>query len=532
MKAQPGDKNTDVLIVGAGPSGLMMACQLALCNIPFRIIDKKDRYTNYSGALIIQPRTIEIFQQMGIARKAIQKGILANEIKLIFNGKRSFILRLKNFGPGLTRFPDLLMLEQSITEQLLTEFIHHYGYFVERQITLEQFSQDASGVTSVVKSATGEIETIRTKYLVGADGAHSAVRKQLQIPFPGKTHPISLFVTDCKAETDFLPDQLCFSFSDAATTGFFPLPGGRWRVDGTISRAQELNSALIFSDIQERFAERTRLKVGLSDPAWFSLFQSNSRCASTFQLNRCFLVGDAAHIHSPVGAQGMNTGMQDSYNLAWKLALVIREKAGTSLLDTYSTERVGVAKKVVHGTDRAFNMVTSRNYLIKIFRVCLLPLILPMILPLLIKQQAIRYFFFRRIAQIGIHYRRSPLSYQASLGKFPSSAPQPGDRLPYIPYTEDGKEANIQDKVKGTDFHLLIFSKQVLPVVILKVAEKYTRLISMESIPYKPGTSVVFERLGIKSCGCYLIRPDMYIAYRSVKPDAAHFESYLEKVTR
>jgi len=523
-------RNADVLIVGAGPSGLMMACQLALRNVPFRIIDKKDGPTTYSGALIIQARSLEIFQQMGIAQKAISKGRFINEIKLIFNGRRSFILPLKDLGLGLTRFPGLLMLEQSVTEQLLTGFISNFGYSVERETSLLQFSHSAEGVTSVIASIAGQKETVQTKYLIAADGAHSSVRKQLQIPFQGKTNPISLFVTDCSAKTDLIHDQVCFSFSDTATTGFFPLTGGRWRVDGTVSDKQKTRGILVFSDVQKNIASKARLKIALSEPGWFSIFQSNSRYASTFQQSRCFLVGDAAHIHSPVGAQGMNTGLQDSYNLAWKLALVIQKKANNLLLDSYSSERVAVAKNVVRGTDRAFNLVTGLNLFTKTFRLFVLPVILKIALPLLKKKQGIRHFIFCRISQIGIHYRRGSQSREASLGNFSSSMPKPGDRLPFINYMEDAKTVNIQDKTNGVNFHLLIFSKQSLPESILSVAEKYPQLISVVTVPYTTGTRVVYKRFGIENFGCYLVRPDQYIAYRSVKPEAGHFENYVEQV--
>jgi len=348
MQTQSTDKNIDVLIVGAGPSGLMMACQLALRNISFRIIDKKAHRTNYSGALIVQARSIEIFQQMGIAQTAVQSGVIAKEIKLVFNGKKYFTIPVRDIGHGLTQFPYLLLLEQSQTEQLLTNFINNFGYSIEREIELVQFKQDDQVVNSVLKRSGGQVEFITTKYLIAADGARSTVRKQLQIPFIGKTFSTALFVSDCKAEGDLSSDQLCFSFSDQTTAGIFPLPGRRWRIDGAISMDKESKDPLTFDDIRNSFAEKTRMKVEISEPEWFSVFHVNERYASTFQQKRCFLVGDAAHIHSPVGAQGMNTGLQDSYNLAWKLAMVIQGKSKASLLETYSSERLVVAKNVVH----------------------------------------------------------------------------------------------------------------------------------------------------------------------------------------
>jgi 2-polyprenyl-6-methoxyphenol hydroxylase-like FAD-dependent oxidoreductase len=507
----------------------MMACQLALHSIPFRIIDKKDNQTNYSGALIIQARSVEIFHQMRIAQTAIQNGIIPNEINIIFNGKKSFRIPVKNIGQGLTKFPYLLMLEQSRTEQLLTDFISNYGYAVERKTELQRFTQDNDGVIAMLKLPDGKVETLKAKYLIAADGGHSTVREQLAIPFIGSTHPVSLFVTDCNAEVNLPENTICFSFSNAATAGFFPLTDGRWRIDGIIPGKLEAKEALVFDDIAEDFAKRTRMRVRLYHPQWFSVFHSHQRYASSFQQNRCFLIGDAAHIHSPVGAQGMNTGLQDAYNLAWKLALVIQKRAKESLLDTYTSERESIAKKVIRSTNNVFRLVTSQHFLIRSFRVYAFPVIMKLILPALQNQKAIRHFFFRRIAQIGVQYRESPLSHQATLGYFPSHAPKPGDRLPYIIYNEDGTVVSIHDKLKGTGFHLFIFAKLTSPCEIIRIAEKYTHLLSIETIPYTSKTSCLYDRLGIENGGCYLIRPDMYIAYRSSKPKAGHFERYLQQ---
>jgi hypothetical protein len=292
---------------------------------------------------------------------------------------------------------------------------------------------------------------------------------------------------------------------------------------------KESKDPLTFDDIRNSFADKTRMKVEISDPEWFSVFHVNERYASTFQQKRCFLVGDAAHIHSPVGAQGMNTGLQDSYNLAWKLAMVIQGKSKASLLDTYSSERVVVAKNVVRGTDRAFTLVTSRNFFAKLFRVHALPFFLQLLLPILVKQQSIRHFFFRRISEIGIQYRKGSLSQHSSTGNYPTYAPKPGERLPYINYLEDGKMINIHDKVKSNDFHLFIFSKYSSIDAMSRIAEKYAHLLSFEIIQYTSDTDELFKRFGIVDGGCYLVRPDLYIAYRSAKPDADHFEAYLQQ---
>lgn len=521
------DKATEVLIVGAGPTGLMMACQLALRGISFRIIDIKDHPTNYSGALFIQARSIEIFNQLGLAQTAIHQGVIASEIKLLFPGNKTFSILINNIGQSLSQFPFLLMLEQSKTEQILADFIKNYGYAVERNTELLHFKQAYGEVSAILKLPDGNEEKLKTRYLIAADGGHSTVRELLAIPFLGSTRPVSLFVTDCEAEMP--SDAICFSFTNTATTGFFSLSEGKWRIDGTLSEELETQGSLTFGDIASDFAKRTRMKVKLHHPHWFSVFHSHQRYASSFQQNRCFLAGDAAHIHSPVGAQGMNTGLQDACNLAWKLALVIQNKSKESILNTYASERISIAKNGIRSTDKVFKWVTSQHIFIKSIRVYIVPLILKLILPFLKRQRVIRHFFFRKISEIGIHYRGSPLSYHASLGNFPACAPRPGDRLPYIVYNEDDVSVNIQEKAKGTGFHLFAFTKGMSFVEIQEVAEKYAHILTFESIHFSSETSHLFERLGIKNSGYYLIRPDMYIAYRSVKPEARHFESYLQR---
>jgi len=526
---QERDKATGVLIVGAGPTGLMMACQLALRSIPFRIIDKKEFRTNYSGALIIQARTLEIFHQMGIAQTAIRHGIIANEIKIRFNGKRSFRIPVKNIGQGLTKFPYWFLLEQSKTEKLLTDFLISFGHTVEYKTELQHFTQDFEGITAMLKNPDGNEETLKTGYLIAADGSTSAVREQLAIPFRGSTHPVSLFITDCKAEANIPPDTICFSFSNAATFGLFPLTHRRWRIDGLIPGGTEEKSLFSFHDIEKKLFEKTRMEVKLHQPEWFSVFHSHQRCALSFKKDRCFLAGDAAHVHSPVGAQGMNTGLQDAYNLAWKIAMVIQKKAKETLLDTYTSEREGIARNTIRSSNTIFKLVTSQNFFIKIFRLYAIPFILELLRPTLNKQKIILHFLFRKISEIGIQYRKSPLSQQATLGNFPSQAPKPGDRLPFINFREDGKEMNIHEKSNGTGFHLFIFAKHGVPDAVMRVGDKYTHLLSTEIIPFTPETRNLYERLGIQKSGYYLIRPDQYIAYLSCKPEAAHLEHYLQQ---
>lgn len=523
----PEGQTIEVLIVGAGPSGLMMAAQLGIHGIPFRIIDKKEKPAIYSGALIVHSRTVEIFNQLGIAEKFIQESIIANKLNIFFNGKNTVQMSLKDIGRGLTKFPNLYLIEQSKTEQLLIGFLTEQACTIERKTELKSFTRDEKGVTSVLKLPDGKEETLKTQYLVATDGSHSLVREQLKSPFAGKKHPVMLFIIDCKAELDVPSDEMCFSFSDYSTSGFFPLKNGRKRVDGLIPKEFENNPHITFDDIEKKFAERLRMKVKIYNPEWFSVARAQQGYALSYQENNCFLVGDAAHTFTPVGAQGMNTGLQDAYNLAWKLAFVIQKKAKMSLLETYSAERINIAKKLVRSTGRLYNLVSSRFFFTKTFRLHVLPYLMKWILPLIQNQKVFREFCFKAVSEIGVNYRKSSLSQNASLGNFPGKAPQPGDRLPCFVFNENGKERNIQEKIKGTGFTLFIFSGNSQQQEIILFAENHKNILSLEIIPFTSETKSIYKDFGIDDCGCFLIRPDMYIAYRSNIEEVDYFKAYL-----
>jgi 2-polyprenyl-6-methoxyphenol hydroxylase-like FAD-dependent oxidoreductase len=519
--------NTDVLIVGAGPTGLMMACQLAINKIPFRIIDKNEDHTAQSRALVIQARSLEIFDQMGISDKAIQQGKIAKAIGAFFNGKKVLRVTVNEIGKGLTKFPFFLMLEQSHTESILVDFLKEHGYEIERRTELKTITQSNDEVISVLKLRDGNEETMRTKYIVGADGANSIVREQLNIPFGGKTYEESLFVLDCKAEIDLPHDEMYLAFGKTALGGFFPLTNGRWRILGNIPKELEGKEEIAFEDIEKNFAEGVHMNVKLYDPQWISAYRSHHRYASTFRKNRCFLAGDAAHIHSPVGAQGMNTGLQDAYNLAWKLALVLKGKAKDRLLDTYTEERISIARNLVHTTDRVFNLVTSGNIFLKTFRLYIIPVALRLVTPVFQKLKSFQQFAFKTVSEIGINYRKNSLSQNASLGEFPKHTPQPGDRLPFIQFKDEaGNETNIQEKLRDKFFCLLVFYNK-MPEEIITVIEPFRNFFSLELIPFTEQTETLYKRFGIRENGCYLIRPDRYIACRADKFNLEHLMKYV-----
>jgi 2-polyprenyl-6-methoxyphenol hydroxylase-like FAD-dependent oxidoreductase len=522
---------TQVLIVGAGPPGLMMACQLALRHIPFRIIDKREQHNGGSGALIIHARSLEFFNQMGIADKAISQGILVSKINVVFNGKKPLTLILNKMGNGQTKFPGLLLLEQTKTEQLLSDFLQSYGHSVERKSELTGFSQYDEGCTNIVKKSDGKNIVIKSKFLIAADGSHSFIRDQLKIPFSGKTYELSLFVFDGKAEIKLPHDEICFSFTEKSSTGIFPLQGGRWRVDGTIPKNISLKEEIVFGDIEPDYASRNRLKIKLHDPEWFSVFHSHQKYAGAFGYKRCLMIGDAAHVFSPVGAQGMNTGMQDAVNLAWKLTMILRGYSKDSLLNSYQIERQSLAKKMIKSTDHFYRIVTSDNKLDKKFRLQIAPTLLKIFFPVIERQKKLSHYLFNAISEIGINYRKSPLSASGSGGLFRLNAPRPGDRLPYFLFNWGDQEVNLQDLPDSTLFHLFIFTMDSVPEEFSTWLKQYAGWLNVQHIPLNKGTKPLYRRLGIGKTGCCLVRPDMYIAYRSDKLNIKKLEKYLKRLS-
>ncbi len=523
------DYTIDVLIAGAGPAGLMMACQLALHNISFRIIDKKASPAIYSGALIVHARTLEIFHQMGIAEKAMKAGTTANTINIQFNQQKNTVIDISEIGKGLTRYPHLLMLEQWQTENLLIEFLNEHDHSVENNTTLLTFTHDSEGITAEIQKPDGTIEIIKSRFLIGADGNNSLVRTDLNISFPGKTHNARLFITDCEARLDIPANDIFFSFAPDYTAGFFPLPDNRWRIDGLIPVIQK-KERVEFDDIKNFFEKPVHSGVELDHPRWFSVFRSHSRCAQTYRQNRCFLVGDAAHVHSPVGAQGMNTGLQDTHNLAWKLAFYIRGSASEDLLDSYQEERRPLALNIIRFTDLAYSFMITNSFLIRFLRLRLTPLLLQMISGKIRKNTGLRNQIFTSVSGIGIKYKSSMLSDSSSSVNFPADAPKPGDRLPHLNYETEGKSCSLYDELNSQTFHLLVFGKQELSSPFQTVVDKYSEVISVKYFACESGTKQLFKCLGLENEGYYLVRPDLYISCSSREFDATNFSNYLQKI--
>lgn len=516
----------DVLIIGAGPAGLMMACQLDLHNISFRIIEQKASPAIHSGALIVHARTLEILHQMGLAGKAMDAGSIAQTINLQFNQHKNCSIDMIDIGKGSTRFPYLLMIEQWQTENLLGQFLKERGREIENNTTFLEFTQESEMTSSQILKSDGSIEFIKSRYLIGADGSNSQIRTQLNISFPGKTQHSRLFISDCEARLKLPRREIFFSFASDYTSGFFPLPNDRWRVDGHIPMIQD--KVVSFEDVRNFFGKKLYSGIELYRPQWFSVFRSHSRCAGRFRKNNSFLIGDSAHVHSPVGAQGMNTGLQDAHNLAWKLALVIHGKASDKLLETYETERRPLALRIIHHTDLAYSLMTTNSFFIKFMRLKVAPLLLPIFLTWFRNNTALQSRIFISISGLGIKYKSGFFS-NSSADLFSDQSPKPGDRFPYLTYELNGVSVAIYDGLSSSTFHLLIFGKLNLPAAFQSVINQFNDVISVIHIANQATTKPVFKRLGLKEQGCYLIRPDHFIAWRSQELNAIDLGNFLQK---
>jgi 2-polyprenyl-6-methoxyphenol hydroxylase-like FAD-dependent oxidoreductase len=358
-----------VLVVGAGPTGLMMAAELARHGLRPRLIDAAPEPSTRSRAIGVQARTLEIFEHLGIAGEALASGRPIHGVNLYAvapepgaSGKR---VAHVDFDDLDSPYPFILSLPQSETERILTQHAARLGVTVERNVRLRELAQDDEHVTAILDHADGRAEACKVRWLLGCDGAHSVVRKATGVPFEGVRYDEEFVLADLVLEWD-RPDDEAHSFlaSDGAMV-MLPLPGatGSWRLiaDMTTTSAGQPGAQPSLPWLQTLVEKRGARDAVLREATWTSTFRVHRRIVPRYRHRRVLLAGDAAHIHSPVGGQGMNTGLQDAHNLAWKLALVEQGAAAPGLVDTYHVERHPVAAGTLQGTDLATRMVTLRN---------------------------------------------------------------------------------------------------------------------------------------------------------------------------
>lgn len=511
---------TDVIIVGAGPTGLSLVVQLMRYNIDFVIFDKKEGVTELSKALVVHARTLEIYDQVGLAKKAVEGGERVQKGVLMHDGKISACLDFSDFGTRLSPFPFMLVFEQSKNERLLYEHLQRNGKVVQWQTELESLTQDPDGVRAVIKTTSGETQTIEARYLVGCDGASSPTRHFLNLPFEGSTHPRLFYVADVQME--FSGDEGTFYAPLGQDSFVLIVPmqdEKRWRLIGNLPEYEDqIEREVLFDAAETKVKQLVQLPLEITTLHWFSTYKVHTRRAETFSVGRCFLAGDAAHIHTPAGGQGMNTGIQDAYNLAWKLAFVLRGNAQDSLLATYNEERLANAKRLLQTTDQFFNVVASDRWYLRFFR----DNILPSLAGFVTQFSAAKEFLFPMVSQIGLDYPDSSLSQHQGKREFEVKA---GDRMPY--FLVDG--TNVYDKLRDPKFHLLIFSDEKHGYGSLKsnLETEYVNLINFNVIPLYPRVTEVF---GTSQPFMVLLRPDNYIGLITSETSLSEINLYFNRI--
>jgi 2-polyprenyl-6-methoxyphenol hydroxylase-like FAD-dependent oxidoreductase len=428
----------------------------------------------------------------------VAAGLKVAGINFWTSGRRAAHVAFGDIGAGLSPFPFVLTFAQDAHERLLLQHLEALGVHVERSTELLRFEQRADSVRAVLRR-NGAEETCETAFLAGCDGAHSVVREGIGTTFAGGTYSRLFYVADVDAAGPPVDRDIHVELDEADLLAIFPMDGTtRIRLVGTIRDDRGRDDAadtLRFEDVSTRAIERMQLRVAKVN--WFSTYRVHHRVAGRFRDRRAFLLGDAAHIHSPVGAQGMNTGIGDAVNLAWKLAAVLNGTMREELLDTYETERIAFARRLVHTTDRVFTIVSKPGPIAELVRTRLAP----RVIPLAFRLPFVRRFLFRTVSQLAIDYRHSALSEGRA------GAIHGGDRFPF--------PTNIEWQV------------HVYGAVPAGVAEACAEL----RVPlHRHEWTGDLASHGLQRDALYVIRPDSYVALADASARADRLRAYLARV--
>jgi 2-polyprenyl-6-methoxyphenol hydroxylase-like FAD-dependent oxidoreductase len=502
-----------VLIVGAGPTGLVLALWLTRLGVRVRIIDKVAAPGTTSRALVIHARTLEFYQQIGIAEAVVQQSHRFAGGNLWVSARLAGRVEFGPMGKGMTPFPYMLIFPQDEHERLLIDRLAEAGVTVERPVELVTFSEERDHVLARLRHANGAEESCRAAYIAGCDGAHSTVRGVMGVGFPGGTYERLFYVADVAATGPVMDGDLNIALDEADFLAVFPLKDlAHARLIGTV-REEEVGGAdaLGWDDVSHQALDRLQIQIECVN--WFSTYRVHHRVAEKFQRGRAFLLGDAAHIHSPVGGQGMNTGIGDAVNLAWKLAEMLQGRAAPALLDTYEPERIAFARRLVATTDRAFTIISSMGRMARFVRA----VVAPRVLPVLFRSTTVRRFMFRIISQTSINYRNSPLSV-GSAGKLKA-----GDRLPWVPPQEaDGNLADNFAALSSLDWQVHFYGDS--PPEIADLCRR--RGLAMHVFSWSSAAASA----GLVRDALYLIRPDGYIGCIDPEFRPAELQRYLDSI--
>jgi 2-polyprenyl-6-methoxyphenol hydroxylase-like FAD-dependent oxidoreductase len=489
-------QKTQVIIVGAGPTGLSMAIQLMRYNIDFIIIEKNKTTTPFSKALVVQARTLEIFEEINLAQKAIAEGRITIALNAYENGKRKFKVDVNGLGEGVSQFPFALSLEQCKTEKLFVDYLIENGKTISWNSAFTHFTESENGVTAYYKTEDKIERKIEADYIVGADGASSAIRHQENFAFEGDTAARIFYVSDVKINSSVIcKNELYMFLIKKGFALFFPMQGeGNYRIVGILPDANENQTEFHFEELIPDLKKQVAVPLEFIETRWFSTYKVHSRKANNFRKGRCFIAGDAAHIHTPAGGQGMNTGIQDAYNLAWKMALTLQGKVSAVVLESYSIEREQNARNLLRTTDKIFDIMSGSNFFWNFLRLQIFPLIAGFV----VKNKSVRKRIFPLLSQTAITYHNSPLIIKSRVANISA-----GVRMPYFVF-ENGK--NIFEFLKEPGFKILFFGDDVKA----NLQNIITRSLVVTKIAFTEIPSSIFKA---QKNFYVLLRPDNHIAY-------------------
>lgn len=516
---------TPVLIVGAGPTGLTVANTLAQRGIDFRIIERDAEPIKQSRALWVHARTLEYWSRLGVLDKAIAQGRVTDRIVMLVDGKPRGSLPYR--GDGISPHPYGLVLEQSKTQRILLEHLSAHGGAVTWGTELTGLSQDSVGVTATLRRGDGREEQVRASYLVAADGARSPVRHMLGLSFEGDTFPQSFFLADVEMEWGHGHDDIHLSLAHAGAFAFFPMQESRqFRLIGNVPAEMKNQTAIEAHAIEALVNRNSRVKVRILRANWSTIFHSNRRIAGSYQVGRCFLIGDAAHIHTPAGGQGMNLGIGDAYNLGWKLGEVLGGTARPELIDSYAAERRPVAQAVIQRSDRLFDLQAGTNPVMQQVR----PWLLPAMAALISRAAWAQRLVFDFLAQTWVTYRDSPAVREEGAGGRRGRAARAGDRAPFARLAAGG---TVYDLLTGLDHQVLVCTgagaghDNDVRARVQRVLEHYNLTASV--IALGPDEVELYQRYAIKEPTVIFLRPDGHIGFRGPGAQPEAFAAYLDR---
>ena len=530
------DDDVEVLIAGAGPVGLALALELQRFGIRFRVVEKKPARSATSKALGLQPRLSEVFAIQGLEERFVARGF--SDIRALnarSGSKKLLTIKVRppsdQSGRGACQ-PRMLVIPQSATEEILETALQERGHAVERRRELTAFEQDAGGVTAVVRhDEDGLQENIRAQFLVSCEGAHSLVRKQAGFSFSGTTMPLRFLLADVMIDWDLPPNEVQVWFHRDGVFAALPFGAQKWRLIVERAEASEEAAEDVTLDLIQHLAvERTsRESVRVYDPIWLSDFRINARMVDRFRDRRLFVAGDAAHIHSPLGGQGIATGIQDATNLAWKLAACLREAAPDSLLDTFGEERKPIARAVLRGTSAASNLVFAMKPVLRFVRE---RLVFPVLRTGFVQRRLIG-----NASQLEVNYRGRSLAVNFDKA-FSRVRVRAGDRAPDVLFKR-GEEKVTLFRLIGTFGMLALFGpgqnshRLTAALDALHIRSFIVSTQSAGTLPdqYLEDLYADFARLyGAQGPFLYLLRPDGHVGLFQRQAEAGALAGYLKKI--